>query len=286
MINFMDHAVVPHGLDVHWHAGWSSAKHDPAPEIQVHAYDPHTIILRQNMSVHFEAPFMFLLFGNARAMLIDTGATPEPEYFPLRNVVDRLIEEWLARHPRESYELVVAHTHGHGDHRAADGQFASRSNTTVVGTSLEEVVEFYGFDDWPTTNRELDLGGRVIDVIPGPGHHASATVFYDRSSELLLTGDNFLPGMLYIRDWDAYRETIERLIAFCDSHPVRHILGCHIEMTTTPGDEYPRGTTYQPDEPPLQMTVTQLRSLRDALKELDGRPGEHQYDDFLVCYEP
>jgi hypothetical protein len=54
------------------------------PHIQVHAYDEHTCILRQNMAVNHEAPFMFLLFGNSRALLLDTGATASPEYFPLR----------------------------------------------------------------------------------------------------------------------------------------------------------------------------------------------------------
>lgn len=81
----------PGNLDVVWHSGWPSAKHDPAPEIQVHAYDERTVILRQNKSVHYEAPFLFLLRGGERALLVDTGATAEPEYFPLRRTVDSLI---------------------------------------------------------------------------------------------------------------------------------------------------------------------------------------------------
>ena len=52
----------------------------------------------QNMAVHPEAPFMFLLFGNDRTMLLDTGATRSPEFFPLRQTVDELVVQWLARH--------------------------------------------------------------------------------------------------------------------------------------------------------------------------------------------
>jgi hydroxyacylglutathione hydrolase len=272
-------------LDVDWHAGWPSPKHDPEPEIQSHAADEHTIVMRQNKSVNFEAPFMFLLFGNDRALLIDTGATPEPEYFPLRAVVDAHIEDWLGRHPREDYRLIVAHTHGHGDHKAADAQFADRPGTTVVGSALDAVTAFYGFGDWPATARELDLGGRVVDVVPGPGHHASATVFYDRWTRLLLTGDTFYPGRLYVEDWDAFAATVDRLVAWCEEHPVSHLLGCHIEMSIQPGVDYPRGSTYQPYEAALPMRVEQLQALQQAVREVDGAPGIHKYDDFHIWYQ-
>jgi glyoxylase-like metal-dependent hydrolase (beta-lactamase superfamily II) len=234
------------------------------------------------MSVHFEAPFLFLLLGAERALLVDTGATADPRYFPLRRVVDEAVERWLELHPCPSYELVVAHTHGHGDHIAADGQFADRPRTVTVGPELGAVTAFYGLPDWPKGRAALDLGGRVVDVIPGPGHEPAATVFHDRRTGLLLTGDTLYPGHLYVRDLAAYTATVERLLAFCEHHPVTHLLGCHVEMTTAPGDAYPSGTTHQPDEPPLEMTVGHLRALRRALGEIDGRAGTHRFDDFVL----
>jgi hypothetical protein len=57
------------------------------------------VILRQNKAVHYEAPFLYLLFGSDRALLVDTGATPDPPLFPLRATVDRLLDGWLAAHP-------------------------------------------------------------------------------------------------------------------------------------------------------------------------------------------
>lgn len=270
------------GLDVRWHAGWPSAKHDPAPEIQTHAYDESTLIFRQNMSVHFEAPFVFLFLGADRALLLDTGATADPAHFPLRKVVDEAVARWLVRHPHPSYGLVIAHTHGHGDHIAADAQFADRPGTVTVGPGLDAVTAFYGLPRWPEGTAELDLGGRVLDVLPGPGHEPAATVFHDRRTGLLLTGDTLYPGHLYVRDLPEYSATVDRLLAFCARHPVTHVLGCHIEMTTTPGEDYPRGTTYQPDEPPLQLTPGHLRTLRDALAEAGGKPGVHRHDDFLL----
>lgn len=282
MIDFAEGAAGPGDLDVAWHAGWPSAKHDPAPEIQVHAYDEHTVILRQNKSVHYEAPFLFLLFGNDQALLLDTGATAAPEHFPLRRTIDALIADWLARHPRPGYRLTVAHTHAHGDHVAGDVQFTDRPDTTVVGTGLDDVLACYGLTGWPDTTATVDLGGRVLDVIPGPGHQAAATVFYDRHTGLLFTGDSLYPGRLYVFDWPAFIATVDRLLAFCETRPVTHILGCHIEMTTTPGRDYRMGTTYQPDEPPLQLTLDHLRALRESLTQIGDDPGTHPCADFIV----
>jgi len=122
MTDFAGGAPVTGSLEVSWIHG---APGEPA--IQVHRYDEHTVILRQGKSVHYEAPFLYLLFGNDRAVLLDTGATADPRRFPLRETVDRLVAGWLDGHPRDGYELVVAHTHGHGDHVAADAQFAGRA---------------------------------------------------------------------------------------------------------------------------------------------------------------
>ncbi|MDA5285023.1 MBL fold metallo-hydrolase [Streptomyces sp. NPDC054904] len=284
MIDFLRDAPVEGSLDVVWHAGWPSPKHDPAPEIQIHAYTEHTVILRQNKSVHYEAPFLFLLFGNERALLLDTGASGDAAHFPLRETVDALVEDWLDRHPRPGYALLVAHTHGHGDHTAADGRFADRPLTTVVGAGLAEVTEYFGLQDWPHRPGELDLGGRILDLIPGPGHQAAGLVFHDRHTGLLLTGDSVYPGRLYIEDRAAYSATVDRLLAFCATRTVRHVLGCHIEMTTTAGEDYPRGTTHQPDEPPLQLTTGHLHALRRALDETTDRQGTHPYDEFVLVY--
>ncbi|WP_328319605.1 MBL fold metallo-hydrolase [Streptomyces sp. NBC_00388] len=275
MIDYLHGAPVPCSLDVDWHHGSPSPEGDPGPRIQVHACTEHTLILRQNKSVHFEAPFLFLLFGNDRALLLDTGASEDAAHFPLRATVDALTDQWLLRHPRERYGLLVAHTHGHGDHVAGDAQFAGRPLTTVVGRDQEAVAGYFGLTDWPHRQGELDLGGRVVDLIPGPGHQSAAVVFHDRHTGLLLTGDSLYPGRIHVSDEAAFTATVERLLAFCADRPVTHVLGCHIEMTTTPHVDYPRGTAYQPDEPPLQLTAGHLQRLRQALADgTDDPQGE------------
>ncbi len=46
------------------------------------------------------------------------------------------------------------------------------------------------------------------------------------------------------------------------------MLGGNVEMTATPGADYPVQTTYQPDEPPLQLPLSILRDVRVALDEI------------------
>ncbi|MFF4350137.1 MBL fold metallo-hydrolase [Streptomyces sp. NPDC001530] len=270
-------------LDVRWIHGSPSAKHNTDPDIQVHAYDAHTVILRQNMAIDYEAPFMFLLFGEEWAVLIDTGATASAEYFPLRRVVEKVMETWLAAHPRDGYELLVLHTHPHGDHVAGDAQFTGRPHTRVVDAALDSAWEFFGFGDDPEGVARVDLGGRVLECLATPGHHEAAVTFFDPWTGFLLTGDTVYPGRLYVEDWPAFVRTVDRLIAFCAARPVTHVLGCHIEMTRQPGRDYPVRTTYQPDEPALQMTTDQLRDIRAAIETVGDRPGRHEFDDFVIC---
>ena len=163
-------------------------------------------------------------------------------------------------------------------------QFADRPDTTVLGADLAAVTGFFGLPDWPEGTAQLDLGGRVIDVLPSPGHDQPAVSYYDRSTGLLLTGDTLYPGRLYVRDWAAFAATVERLVAFAEDYPVRHLLGGHIEMTRRPGVDYPIRTSYQPQEPPLEMDVTDLRALCRAVQEIGDTPGVHPFEQFVVYH--
>jgi hydroxyacylglutathione hydrolase len=285
-IDFHAGAPIAGDLDVQWVHGSRSRPPGEATLLQVHAYDAHTFILRQHRSVSTEAPFLYLLFGNERALLLDTGATKDPERFPLRRTIDGLIERWLADNPRDTYGLVVAHTHGHGDHVAGDSQFVDRPDTTVVDRGLEGVQSFFRFSEPAAQTVQLDLGGRVLEVTGSPGHHPAAITIYDPWSGFLLTGDNVYPGRLYARDMEAFVTSLRRTVEFAESRTVTHIMGCHIEMSRTPRHDYPIGAANQPDEPPLQMTVSQLRAVRDAAASVAARPGVHVFDDFIIYNGP
>ena len=56
-----------------WICGSSSCMDNTDPPVQVHWYNPHTAILRQNKGYSYEAPFAPLYFGNDRVLLLDEG---------------------------------------------------------------------------------------------------------------------------------------------------------------------------------------------------------------------
>jgi len=261
----------PLDLDVRWVHGGGDGD-PPGLPLQVHAVDERTYVLRQNKSVHWEGPFLYLLLGEDRALLLDTGATASRADFPLRAAVDGVLG---------GLPLVVAHTHGHGDHVAADGQFADRPDTVVVGTDLDSVRSFFGFTGWPDEVVTFDLGGRVLEVTGIPGHHDTSIAVLDPRTGFLLTGDTVYPGRLYVFDHAAFVASLDRLVAFAAARPVTHVLGCHIELRAG-GGEYPTGTSYQPDEPPLQMPVSVLHEVRDVALRSRGRSGRYPGPGFVV----
>ncbi len=270
-------------LDVDWIHGSPAPKYNTDPDIQVYAYDENTVILRQNIAVSFEAPFMFLLFGRSSALLLDTGATDSVEFFPLRRTVDALIDTWCSDHDHtDPYGLLVLHTHSHQDHTAADGQFAGRADTLVVNALQENAWPHFGFDEAPDAVVEVDLGGRVLEALATPGHHEAAVTFYDRATGILLTGDTVYPGRLYVFDWPAFDHSIDRLIEFCATRPVTHVLGCHIEMSTTPGVDFPVGFSYHPNELPLELTTEHLHLIRATLDDHGRRPGRYVLPELII----
>ena len=93
------------------------------PPVQVFQQDTSTWVLRQNKCLSFEAPFMYLLLGDDRALLLDTGATDNPDIFPLLTTVRSLIGE---------RSLLVLHSHSHGDHRRGDEQFTGQADIELV----------------------------------------------------------------------------------------------------------------------------------------------------------
>jgi glyoxylase-like metal-dependent hydrolase (beta-lactamase superfamily II) len=249
------------------------------PVIQIHGYNADTYILRQSLCTNFEGPFVYLLFGADRVLMLDTGATAS---LPLAATVYDLIDQWLFARGRTSIRLVVAHSHAHGDHVACDFQFQGQSGTTVVGLSQAAVAGYFGLAAWPQQIASYDLGGRIVDVVPIPGHHSAHIALYDRQTALLLTGDTLYPGRLYISNFPQYLESIERLVGFIADKPVVHVLGTHIEMTDTPYQDYPFGATVHPDEHRLELGREHLLELLAALEGMAADPHIEEHPEFIV----
>ena len=124
----------------------------------------------------------------------------------------------------------------------------------------------------------------MLEVTGCPGHQEASIAVYDPWSGFLVTGDTVYPGRLYVRDYPAFTASLDRLVSLAKDRAVTAVLGCHIEMTRTPRRDYPLGAAYQPDEPPLPMTVRQLEQVRDAATAVARRPGVHRFDDFAIYH--
>ena len=93
---FPSSAAAPGEFPDQWIHGSKSAMDNTDPPVQVHRYNDHTYILRENKAINYEGAFMYVFFGNGVALLIDQGSTSSPALFPLRKVVDELIVSWEA----------------------------------------------------------------------------------------------------------------------------------------------------------------------------------------------
>jgi hydroxyacylglutathione hydrolase len=261
---FVDPGVLPRA----WTA--SGPRCMEVPDWQVHEYNANFFVLRQSGCIHYEKPFLYLIFGRDTALLEDTGAG-QVNTAP---VVMDLVAKWSKRNGKTGpVPLIVVHSHAHGDHTAGDAGFKGLPNVTLVTASVPELQKAFGIKTWPTDIVPIDLGRRVVDLIPIPGHDAASVALYDRQTGILLTGDSFYPGRLYVgqAEFPTFVASHQRLVDFTKDKPVAHILGTHIEQTSTPFVDYPRGTVYQPNEHTLELTRGVLLELNEALVNLNGK---------------
>src|SRR5262245_15978744 len=74
-------------------------------EWQVHEYNPNFYILRQSGCTDYEKPFVYLLFGKERGLVLDTGSR-NGNFTPN---LQRVVHLWLARNQRTMIPLVIVH---------------------------------------------------------------------------------------------------------------------------------------------------------------------------------
>lgn len=256
-------------LPLTWRTGGPNCLEQPPWEI--HEYNPSFYILRESGCTHYEKPFLYLIIGNEWALLVDTGAGESDAAV----VVRRLMQQKKLTVP-----LIVAHSHGHGDHVAGDKAFANQPDVTLIPATVEAEAQAFHIVN---NQGSVDLGGRVIDILAIPGHQPAHLAYYDARTGILLTGDHLYPGRLYIADFPTYLASTKRLVQFTEGKRVTHILGCHIEQSRTPYVDYKTGTKYQPDEHSLELGRSQLLELLDGLEKQAGQqPKQVPYRDFTI----
>jgi hydroxyacylglutathione hydrolase len=275
---------MPGSLNVSWIHGAADCSRSTDPPLQTHQYDPNTFILRESKCLNYEGNFLYLLLGTQKALLLDTGSKPQHRHqiLPLRDTIQGITRQWMAAHGIALLELIVAHSHSHADHVFGDTQFHNQPNTIVVPTDVAGIKQFYNLPNWPHGMTNLDLGGRILTIMPIPGHEATHIAIYDANTQILLAGDTLYPGLLTVDDWPAYRSSVSTLAQFAATHTIASILGAHIEMTRTPRQLYPIGTTFQPDEHVLPLDVTHLRELHVACEAMGNSPHQDVHNDFII----
>lgn len=184
----------------------------------------------------------YLVTGTSRAALIDTGAGA----LDLSDVVRELT----------SLPVIACLTHGHVDHIGGTGAFdvvylaegdralfdrhacssvrrsfiEQKAHTRHPELSEAELAEIVSAMLEHDVNREplpypsvIELGGRVLDIIPTPGHTAGSVCLYDSETESLFSGDTVcdwgvLLGFSESRSLHTYKRSLERISAYAITH--------------------------------------------------------------------
>src|SRR5580704_9909467 len=125
------------------------------PDWQVHEYNEDFYILRESGCINPEKPFLYLIFGDKKALLEDTGVgTLMPDnsrgtVIPTAPVIMDLMAKWAAKKNHAPLtSLVVIHSHGHNDHTAADPQFQAQSNVEYIAPIPDDIAKKTGMAGW------------------------------------------------------------------------------------------------------------------------------------------
>jgi glyoxylase-like metal-dependent hydrolase (beta-lactamase superfamily II) len=179
---------------------------------------------------HFEEVISYLVEGEERAILFDTGMG-----------IANIREEVMALTERA---ITVVNSHSHWDHVGDNYRFPliaihyAEAHLLREGVSTEELRRemrsemFFrpppaGFDPSQykiSPSRAsllldegslLDLGERTLTVLHTPGHSPGSISLLDEKEGLLFSGDTAYEGPLYAQlpesDFDLYRQSMERL---------------------------------------------------------------------------
>ena len=197
-------------------------------------YEPH----------QSEETIGYLIVGNARALLFDTGM----------GIGDlKALTLKLSKLP-----IIVLNSHTHDDHVGNNWQFhtvygmdTEFTRRNAKGSKEDAQAEIArgeicgslpdGFDraayrtrpwrvsKWLHDGDRIDLGGRTIEVIATPGHTPDSISLFDRANGLLFTGDTYYPGTVWLyrpeTDLAAYGNSVRRIAALRPE--VKLVLGAH-----------------------------------------------------------
>lgn len=190
----------------------------------------------------------YLVVGDERSALLDTGAGIGPFHCLVRELVDG--------------EPVVVQTHVHEDHVGASHLFREvyvhagdadalrrgssdaryKEDTAARNLKRRPLPEGWEPDLSVTPGIEparmleegdlIELGNRTLEVFHTPGHTPGGIALLDRANRVLFTGDSLYSGNILVLDPPAYRPTIDKLAELAQL--VDCIYGSHFGIPTDP----------------------------------------------------
>ncbi len=206
-------------------------------------------------SFHFEQVKSYLIVGSERAILLDTGMGVDD----IKVAVDALTEK----------PIVVVNSHAHWDHIGGNHLFDEIWIHPAEAADLESGVGNDVMRRWfqpeqlsgplpdgvtaetmviPPSKatgllqdgQQFDIGGRVLEVVYGPGHSVGGISLVDRASGILFSTDVAYGGALYVYavdDLQVYQRSLTRLVALAPD--LRTVYPCHNASPMSP-DILPR----------------------------------------------
>lgn len=197
-------------------AAYRNLRKISAPENWFSVYDLGHATYAIYEDGQYEESISYLLLGERRAVLIDSG-----------NGIGNLRAQC-----REltTLPILLTNTHHHIDHvgsnylfediaafdddmglarrTAALGYFHEKAKTYIGGTAVWKPYpkEFdpavfcippYRVTRWLQDGEILDLGGRELEVLHTPGHSPDSICLLDRGARMLWIGDMFYTGQIY-----------------------------------------------------------------------------------------
>ena len=208
--------------------------------------DANTYIISEYR--HWEETHCYLLIGNIRSLLIDTGLGISNIYEEVLKLTDRPITA-VATHIH--WDHIGGHKYfpdfyAHADEiKWLNGEFPLSIETiremVIDRCDLPEgfcVNDYELFQGTPTkvlTDHDIiDIGGREIEVLHTPGHSPGHLCFLEKSSGYLFTGDLVYKDILFAyypsTDPEAYLDSLEKVAAL----PVKKVFPAHHSLDIQP----------------------------------------------------
>jgi glyoxylase-like metal-dependent hydrolase (beta-lactamase superfamily II) len=176
-----------------------------------------------------EGNVSYLILGDNRAIMFDTGTGENPpvDGSKIEHIIDQL----------SPLPVTLLLSHFHYDHNqnigefdwvafpdipllqslvGADSLYDFTNDDLIVGNYPSQVL----VNEWLSINTDIDLGGRVIQLVNVTGHSAESIAIIDKTNKLAFMGDFLYNGELFIfdpSDLEAYEESADHLISVLDS---------------------------------------------------------------------